>query len=94
MTIDEVSRRFRDEHHATLLAVNRLGKTITLNPAQDFQLMSTDEALVIAERLGTLKPVHHFTGPIDESRTAPAAGHSPARAATGDAPPVEATPQS
>ena len=67
MTIDDVSQHFRDDHHATLLAVNRLGQTI-INPARDFALMSSDEALVVAEKLGTLKPVHHFTGPIDESR--------------------------
>ncbi len=75
LAIDDVSQRFRDEHHATLLAVNRLGQTI-INPAQDFALMSTDEALVVAERLGSLKPVHHFTGPIDESRPAPTTGNS------------------
>ena len=67
--IDEVSQRFRDDHHATLLAVNRLGTT-HVNPAQDFELLSTDEALIVAEGLGALKPVHHFTGPIDESRPA------------------------
>jgi len=76
LPIDEVSRRLRDEHRATLLAVNRLGKTI-INPAPEFELMSTDEALVVAEQLGTLKPVHHFTGPIDESRAAPATGPAP-----------------
>ena len=66
LAIDEVSRRFRDEHHATLLAVNRLGATY-INPSQDFQLMGGDEALIVADRLGESKPVHHFTGPIDES---------------------------
>ena len=76
LPIDEVSQRFRDDHHATLLAVNRLGQTI-INPPPEFELMSTDEALVVAEHLGTLKPVHHFTGPIDESRASPATGHAP-----------------
>jgi voltage-gated potassium channel len=83
MPIDEVSQHFRDDHHATLLAINRLGRTY-INPAQDFALMSTDEALVVAEKLGTLKPVHHFTGPIDESRAAEPAQH-PAGEAQGQA---------
>ena len=61
MPIDEVSQRFRDDHHATLLAVNRLGTTY-INPAQDFALFVDDEALIVAEKLGALKPVHHFTG--------------------------------
>ena len=69
LPIDEVSKRFRDDHHATMLAVSRLGTTY-INPAQDFALLSTDEALVVAEELGALKPVHHFTGPIDEAAVA------------------------
>jgi voltage-gated potassium channel len=77
LPIDEVSKRFRDDHHATLLAVNRLGATV-INPAQDFALMSTDEALVVAESLGRLKPVHHFSGPIDESRADRPAGQDDA----------------
>jgi voltage-gated potassium channel len=76
MPIDEVSQHFRDDHHATLLAINRLGTTY-INPAQDFALFSTDEALVIAEKLGTLKPVHHFQGPIDETRAEPTHHASP-----------------
>ena len=75
MPIDEVSQRFRDDHHATLLAINRLGTTY-INPAQDFALLSTDEALVVAEKLGTLKPVHHFQGPIDETRDAEPTHHA------------------
>ena len=66
LPIDDVSKRFRDDHHATLLAINRLGKTY-INPEADFALLSTDDALVVAERLGELQPVHHFTGPIDET---------------------------
>ncbi len=75
LPIDEVSKRFRDEHHATLLALNRLGKTV-INPPQEYALMSSDEALIVAEKLGTLKPVHHFTGPIDESRAETPPDHS------------------
>ena len=74
MPIDEVSQHFRDDHHATLLAINRLGQTY-INPAQDFALLSTDEALVVAEKLGSLKPVHHFVGPIDELRSSEPTHH-------------------
>lgn len=58
LPIDEVSRRFRDDPHATLLAVNRDGKTY-VNPAADFELDAGDEALVVAENLGRLQPAHH-----------------------------------
>jgi voltage-gated potassium channel len=75
LPIDDVSQRLRDDHHATLLAINRLGKTF-INPAQDFALLSTDEALVVAEKLGTLNPVHHFQGPIDEARASEQIHHS------------------
>ena len=81
LPIDEVSQRFRDDHHATLLAVNRLGQT-HINPAADFKLMAGDEALVVADHLGSLKPVHHWTGPIDESR---AQSTMPSRDASGPA---------
>ncbi|MFL5756198.1 MAG: potassium channel family protein [Chloroflexota bacterium] len=66
LPIDDVSRRFRDDHHATLLAVSRQGQT-HMNPGADFELVTGDEALVVAQALGRLKPVHHWTGPIDES---------------------------
>jgi voltage-gated potassium channel len=58
MAVDDVSRRFRDDHHATLLAVTRDGQTY-VNPAADFQLSATDEALIVAETLGKLQPAHH-----------------------------------
>src|SRR5690242_2091861 len=74
MPIDEVSQHFRDDHHATLLAINRLGQTY-INPAPDFALLSTDEALVVAEKLGSLKPVHHYVGPIDETRVSEPTHH-------------------
>lgn len=56
LAIDDGSRRLRDEHQATLLAVVR-GGTTHMNPAPDFVLTAGDEALVVATRLGKLKPV-------------------------------------
>jgi voltage-gated potassium channel len=56
LTIDDASRRLRDEHQATLLAVVR-GDTTHMNPGTDFVLAAGDEALVVATRLGRLKPV-------------------------------------
>jgi voltage-gated potassium channel len=71
LPIDTVSQRFRDDHEATLLAISQLGRTF-MNPGSDFQLLPGDEALVVAQQLGALKPIHHWNGPIDESGTAPA----------------------
>jgi voltage-gated potassium channel len=56
LAIDEASRRLRDEHHATLLAVNRGGQTF-MNPASDFVVETGDEALVVATKLGKLAAV-------------------------------------
>jgi voltage-gated potassium channel len=56
LAIDEASRRLREEHHATLLAVNRAGSTF-MNPATDFVVVAGDEALVVATKLGKLAPV-------------------------------------
>jgi voltage-gated potassium channel len=56
LSIDDVSRHLRAEHHATLLAVTRGGKTYT-NPTRDFVIESGDDALVLAESLGTLAPL-------------------------------------
>lgn len=56
LTIDDASRRLRDDDRATLLAVNRDGQTI-VNPPGDFVIAEGDEALVIAEKLGKLTPV-------------------------------------
>jgi voltage-gated potassium channel len=56
LSIDDVSRHLRAEHHATLLAVTRGGKTYT-NPTRDFAIERGDDALVLAESLGTLAPL-------------------------------------
>jgi voltage-gated potassium channel len=56
MTIDEVAGRLRREHHATLLSVNRGGHAF-VNPGTDFRLEQGDDAVVVAESLGTLAPL-------------------------------------
>jgi voltage-gated potassium channel len=56
LTIDTISQRLRAEHRATLLAVSRGRKTI-VNPPTDFRLEAEDDALVVAESLGSLAPL-------------------------------------
>jgi voltage-gated potassium channel len=56
LTIDELSTRLRGEHHATLLAVTRDGRSM-INPAADFRLQSGDDAVVVAVGLGALRPL-------------------------------------
>jgi voltage-gated potassium channel len=56
LSIDDVSRHLRGEHRATLLAITRGGTTYT-NPARDFVVQPGDDALVLAESLGTLAPL-------------------------------------
>jgi voltage-gated potassium channel len=56
LTIDEVSARLRTDHHATLLSINRGGRTF-VNPPADFRLAHGDDAVVVAESLGTLAPL-------------------------------------
>jgi K+/H+ antiporter YhaU regulatory subunit KhtT len=53
---DNLSARLRSEHHATLLAVSR-GSQTWVNPPTDFVLQPMDDALVVAESLGTLEPL-------------------------------------
>jgi voltage-gated potassium channel len=55
-TIDEVARRLRSEHHATLLSINRGGQSF-VNPGSDFRLEPGDDAIVVAESLGALAPL-------------------------------------
>jgi voltage-gated potassium channel len=54
--IDAVASRLRAEHHATLLSVNRGGHAF-VNPGADFVLEHGDDAVVVAESLGTLAPL-------------------------------------
>jgi voltage-gated potassium channel len=56
LSIDEVSARLRAEHGATLLAISGAEQTY-VNPPRDFRLKPGDDALVVAESLGTLAPL-------------------------------------
>ena len=56
LSIDAVSSRLRTEHRATLLSVNRGGHAF-VNPETDFVLQTGDDAIVVAESLGTLAPL-------------------------------------
>ena len=55
-SIDELSTKLRAEHAATLLAIGR-GSRAFVNPPPDFRLELGDDALVVAESLGTLEPM-------------------------------------
>jgi voltage-gated potassium channel len=65
LSINEVSSRLRTEHQATLLSVNRFGRAF-VNPGADFVLEPGDDAVVVAESLGTLAPLE-----ISDLNTAP-----------------------
>jgi voltage-gated potassium channel len=56
LSIDELSATLRGEHRATLLAVTRDGRSMT-NPPSDFRLRAGDDAVVVAESLGELRPL-------------------------------------
>jgi voltage-gated potassium channel len=56
LSIDELSAKLRGEHRATLLAVTRDGHSLT-NPPADFRLEPGDDAVVVAESLGELRPL-------------------------------------
>jgi len=56
LTIDELSARLRADHQATLLSVNRGGRAF-VNPPSDFVLDAGDDAIVVAQSLGTLAPL-------------------------------------
>jgi voltage-gated potassium channel len=56
LSMDELSARMRAEHSATLLAISRNG-TAHVNPPTDFRLRAGDDAVVVAESLGTLSPL-------------------------------------
>jgi voltage-gated potassium channel len=55
-SIDTVSSRLRSEHQATLLSVNRGGRAF-VNPPTDFVLEPGDDAIVVAQGLGSLAPL-------------------------------------
>ena len=56
LSVDDLSAKLRGEHRATLLAVTRDGKSMT-NPPADFRLQAGDDAVVVAESLGELRPL-------------------------------------
>jgi voltage-gated potassium channel len=56
LSIDAVAMRLRTEHRATLLSVNRGGHAF-VNPGADFVLERDDDAVVVAESLGSLAPL-------------------------------------
>jgi voltage-gated potassium channel len=56
LSVDELSERMRSDHSATLLAVSRDGRSF-INPEPNFRLAVGDDAVVVAESLGTLAPL-------------------------------------
>jgi voltage-gated potassium channel len=62
LSVDQLSERMRADHSATLLAVSR-GGCAHINPEPDFRLQVGDDAVVVAESLGTLAPLQ--MAPID-----------------------------
>jgi voltage-gated potassium channel len=56
LSIDDLSAKLRGDHRATLLAVTRDGRSMT-NPPADFRLQAGDDAVVVAETLGELRPL-------------------------------------
>ena len=56
LSVDELSSRLRGDHNATLLAVGRDSASY-VNPGPAFRLQSGDDAVVVAESLGTLAPL-------------------------------------
>jgi voltage-gated potassium channel len=55
-SIDTVATLLRRDHKATLLSVNRGGRAF-VNPGTDFVLQAGDDAIVVAEGLGSLAPL-------------------------------------
>ncbi|MCW2847773.1 MAG: TrkA family potassium uptake protein [Marmoricola sp.] len=56
LSVDELSSKLRADHAATLLAIGRNGQA-HVNPPTDFRLAEGDDAVVVAESLGTLAPL-------------------------------------
>ena len=78
LSVDEVSARLRSEHRATLLAISGGGRTY-VNPPTDFRLKPGDDALVVAESLGTLAPLGmRASVPLMDEAPDPALASQPA----------------
>ena len=67
LSVDDFSAKLRGEHRATLLAVTRRGQVLD-QPAADFRMQPGDDAVVVAESLGTLAPLR-CTGLSSMART-------------------------
>jgi voltage-gated potassium channel len=81
LTVDELSAHLRRRHRATLVAISRDGRSY-VNPATDFRLQPGDDAVVVAESLGTLAPL----GMGDATATMPAQSRPRSAEATGGVP--------
>ena len=76
LSVDEVSAKLRADHRATLLSISRNGKAF-VNPPSDFTILAGDDAVVVAESLGTLAPLvmkHEENGVSPTEVVASAAG--------------------
>jgi voltage-gated potassium channel len=62
LSVDQLSERMRSDHSAPLVAVSRDG-TAHINPDPGFRLQPGDDAVVVAESLGTLAPLQMV--PVD-----------------------------
>ena len=56
LSVDDLSAQLRGEHRATLLAVTRDGSSMT-NPPPTSGSQAGDDAVVVAEGLGSLRPL-------------------------------------
>ena len=84
LSVDEVSAKLRADHRATLLSISRNGKAF-VNPPSDFTILAGDDAVVVAESLGTLAPLvmkHEENGVSPTEVVASAAGQVADAAAT------------
>ena len=71
-----MSAKLRADHRATLLSISRNGKAF-VNPPSDFTILAGDDAVVVAESLGTLAPLvmkHEENGVSPTEVVASAAG--------------------
>lgn len=60
LSTNELGAYMRSEHHATILAVTRHGKTIA-NPPHGFRMEPTDDLVILAFNLGDLEPVEEVS---------------------------------
>lgn len=84
LSVDELSRRLRADHRATLVAIIRDGQTVS-NPPVGLTLHHDDDLVVVAESLGKLTPAadprgtrskHPVAVPVDPTLSAAAAARA------------------